>query len=132
MNIKTYESFINEANDVNVNEADMNDPILVSLRAAKIEREKNKKAWEERMKKRVYGKDKEKLESELETVNDDLQDAYGERADIFDEQEAEAGEKGDDWSDADANKYGDRLNKIDAKIEKLIKRRNEIETRLLY
>lgn len=71
------------------------------------------------MKKRIYGKEREKVENDLEDINDQLSDAYGERADIFQEQDIEAGEKGENWSDEDANRYGTELNKIEDKIATL-------------
>jgi hypothetical protein len=84
------------------------------------------------MKKRVYGKQREKLEDDLWSISQDLKDAYAERRNIYDDMESEAGEKGDSWTDDDANRYGSRLNLVDAEIESLIKKRQEIETKLAY
>jgi hypothetical protein len=84
------------------------------------------------MKKRVYGKQREKLEDELFSIQQDLKDAYAERRDIFNDMDAEAGEKGDSWSDDDANKYGSRLNSVDDMIKSLITKRQQIEMKLTY
>lgn len=110
----------------------LNDPVLVAMRAAKEDRKKRVEAQKERMKKRVYGKQREKLEDELWSISQDLKDAYAERRNIYDDMEAEAGEKGDAWSDDDANRYGSRLNLVDDEIENLIKRRQTIEVKLAY
>ena len=123
--IQTFDGFLNEAMDIN-------DPVLVAIRAAKIDREKSAARQKERMKKRVYGKQREKLEDELWQISQDLKDAYADRRNIYDDMDAEAGEKGDEWSDADANRYGAQLNKVDTEIEGLIKKRQEIEIKLAY
>ena len=123
--IQTFDGFLNEAMDIN-------DPVLVAIRAAKIDREKSAAKQKERMKKRVYGKQREKLEDELWQISQDLKDAYADRRNIYNDMDAEAGEKGDEWTDADANRYGAQLNKVDAEIEGLIKKRQEIEIKLAY
>ena len=119
------ESIVDEAIDIN-------DPVLVAMRATKEDRRKKAEAQKERMKKRVYGKQREKLENELWMIAQDLKDAYEDRRNIYDDMEAEAGEKGDAWSDDDANSYGEKLNVIEEEIEKLIKLRQEKEVKLAY
>ena len=111
---------------------DINDPVLVAMRASKQDRMKAAAAQKERMKKRVYGKQREKLEDELWMIAQDLKDAYEDRRNIYDDMEAEAGEKGSEWSDDDANRYGEQLNTVDLEIEKLIKLRQEKEIKLAY
>jgi hypothetical protein len=106
--------------------------VLVSLRASIEDRKKSSALQKERMKKRVYGKQREKLEDELFSIQQDLKDAYAERRDIFNDMDAEAGEKGDSWSDDDANKYGSRLNSVDDMIKSLITKRQQIEMKLTY
>ena len=110
--IQTFDGFLNEAMDIN-------DPVLVAIRAAKIDREKSAAKQKERMKKRVYGKQREKLEDELWQISQDLKDAYADRRNIYNDMDAEAGEKGDEWTDADANRYGAQLNKVAAEIESI-------------
>jgi hypothetical protein len=62
----------------------------------------------------------------------DLKDLYSDKRTLLNDMEAEAGEKGDKWTDADANRYGGELNDIDSQIEKLLVRRQEIEIKLAY
>jgi hypothetical protein len=112
--------------------ANINDPILVAYRAAKEDRKKSAAAQAELKKKRVYGKKREALENQLWDIAQDLKDAYVDRRTTYDDMEAEAGEKGNDWSDKDANRYGDMLNKIDSKIETLLQKRQELEIKLAY
>ena len=123
---------IKEASDLSSSPGAFNDPVLVTLRASMANRKKNAEAQRERAKKRVYGKQRKRLEDQLWRISQDLKDAYADRRDIYDEMEAEAGEKGNAWSDKDANRYGDKLNRVDDKIEGLIKKRNAIEIRLAY
>jgi hypothetical protein len=119
-------------NESELYEMDINDPILMAIRASKEDRKKAVTAQKERMKKRVYGKKREALEDQLWDISRDLKDAYAERRNIYDDMEAEAGEKGNAWSDDDANRYGSRLNLVDDEIEGLLKRRNAIEIKLAY
>ena len=54
----------------------------------------------------------------------------GEKAqlkDLYFDMEQEAGQKGDDWSDADANRYGGEMNEKEENIEKYEKRIKEIK-----
>jgi folate-binding Fe-S cluster repair protein YgfZ len=113
-------------------EAEMNDPVLVLARAAKDKAAKNSEEYKKRLAKRVYGKKREELENQLDEIYDELKDLYSQRSETFKDQDLEAGEKGDDWSDEDANRYGKILNDIDDQIEKLLKKRNEIEVKLSY
>jgi hypothetical protein len=122
-NLPTYEDFLNEA---------INDPVLMAIRAAKDKRKKLDAEYKARMKKRVYGKKREALEDELIDISQELKDLYSEKRDTYNEMESEAGQKGDAWTDDDANRYGGELNKIDDQIEKLIKRRSDIEIKLAY
>ena len=112
--------------------ASMNDPILIAYRAAKEARKKSAADQAKMKKNRVYGKKREALEDQLWNIAQELKDAYADRRTTYDDMEAEAGEKGNDWSDDDANRYGNDLNKIDAEIELLIKKRQEIEIKLAY
>lgn len=127
------EEIYSQAIKESVNESILlNDPVLVALRASKEDRKKAASAQKERMKKRVYGKQREKLEDDLWQISQDIKDAYADRRSIYDDMDAEAGEKGDQWNDDDANRYGQLLNTVDTEIESLIKKRQEIETKLAY
>ena len=129
MRITRFENFLNES----INEArDINDPVLLAIRASKEARKKPLAVQKENMKKRVHGKQREKLEDRLWSISQNLKDAYAERRNIFQDMEAEAGEKREEWTDDDANRYGSRLNLVDSEIEDLIKKRQEIEIKLAY
>jgi len=129
MRITRFENFLNE----NINEArDLNDPVLLAIRASKEARKKSLAVQKENMKKRVHGKQREKMEDNLWRISQDLKDAYVERRNIFADMESEAGEKREKWTDDDANRYGAMLNKVDDEIEKLISKRQAIEIKLAY
>lgn len=129
--LKTFTEFINEATD-EIYEADHNDPVLIAIRAAKMSREGSKREEEARRKKRVYGKKREELEWELIEISTELKDLYKDKRGLFIDMDEEAGQKGDEWTDDDANYYGEKLNTIDDEITRLIKRRNEIKIKLSY
>ena len=129
MRITRFEIFLSES----INEArDINDPVLLAIRASKEARKKSLAVQKENMKKRVHGKQREKLEDNLWRISQDLKDAYVERRNIFADMESEAGEKREKWTDDDANRYGSMLNKVDDDIEKLISKRQAIEIKLAY
>jgi hypothetical protein len=122
-NLHTFEQFVNE---------NLNDPVLIALRAAKEQRKTDLKFAKELMKKRVYGKKREALEDRLDEIYRELRDLRLEKTELYQEMEAEAGEKGNSWSDADGNRYGKDINAIDDKISALIAKRSEIETKLAF
>jgi hypothetical protein len=109
-----------------------NDPVIAAVRASKDARLRGEASYKARLAKRLYGKERERLEQLLEEIYDKLEDMYRERTAIYNEQEAKAGEKGVDWSDDDANKIGEELNKVEDRIEKLLTHRNKIEVKLAY
>ena len=97
---ESFNKFIEEATD-------MNDPILIKMRAAQIKA--NKKAAErlENSKKELSPAKKNKVAK-----------LKAEKEDLLSQMEREAGSN-KDWSDDDANIYGDALNDIDQEIIKL-------------
>jgi hypothetical protein len=111
---------------------DLNDPVLVTLRASIEDRKRSIASQKERMKNRVYGKQREKLEDQLLDIQEDLKNAYIERRNIFADMDADAGEKGEAWSDNDANEYGSKLNLVDDRIKSLITKRQQIEIKLTF
>jgi hypothetical protein len=123
-------SILSESND-SLDES-INDPILIALRAAKEERKKALLSSKEVKKMRVYGKKREALENQLDEVFQDLKDLNKEKTNLYREMDMEAGEKGDKWTDADGNRYGQELNDIDDKISALITKRVELERKLAY
>ena len=48
----------------------------------------------------------------------------------FTDMQIEAGQKGEDWSDDDANRYGGEMNKLEDKIAKLKARISKVESML--
>ncbi len=124
-NIQSFKDFIN------LNES-VNDPVLVALRAAKEDRKKMMMDKKERMKKRVYGAKREQMEYRLDDIWQEIKDLKTRQSDIYREMDLEAGEKGMDWTDADGNRYGDMLNKIDDQLADLYKERVNLETKLAY
>jgi prefoldin subunit 5 len=132
--LKTFEEFISDSNNMINERMDMNDPILIALRASKIAREKSMAEEKKRMAKRVYGKKREQLEDTLLDISQDLNDLYSERRSVLTDMEAEAGELGIEDFEAQGlhNNYGNELNRIDSEIESLIKKRREIEIKLAY
>jgi hypothetical protein len=121
--IKSFNEFLNES---------VNDPVLIALRAAKEDRKKMMMDKKERMKKRVYGAKREQMEDELDQIWQKIKDNKKEQSELWREMEANAGEKGPNWSDEDGNKYGQKFNDLDAELEKLYRRRSEIETKLAF
>jgi hypothetical protein len=111
---------------------DFNDPVLMATRASEFSRDKKLSAQKAAAKKRIYGKKRQALEDKLIDINDDIKSAIQQRHALFIDMEEEAGEKGEDWSDEDANRYGQQLNDIDDTIQNLKSLRNKIETRLNY
>jgi len=129
------EDFFDENGDLLesvLNEMTYNDPVMIALRNSKMQREKQKKADDLAKSKRVYGKQRKKLELDLDDIHSELNDLYTERAETYRDMEEEAGRLGDDWNDKEANKFGKELNKIEKQIEKLIKKRNKLEVKLAY
>lgn len=124
-----YDDMLDESLDEN-----LNDPLLVKLRSAKMSRDKRQKEEAERMKKRVYGKKREELEYKLQDVSQELKNKYRERGEVLTDMEEEAGQMGlDDFEkEGKHNEYGTMLDKIDKDIERLIKQRSDIETKLVY
>lgn len=113
---------------------DVNDPILMQLRADMMKRQKAKAVELERKKKRIYGKKRDQMENELDDIYNELRDLRSERADLYQDQESEAGEMGLDDFEAQGRHdyYGGELNRVEGQMQKLIKRKNEIELKLSY
>jgi hypothetical protein len=108
---------------VEVNEADMNDPVLMAFRAAKMKREKE---LAKPKRKPLYGKQREKAEDDLWQISQDLKDLYADRGQMLIDMEQEAEAEGGPIAD----EYGDKLNKIEDEIQKLIAKRSKLEMRL--
>lgn len=116
--IKLFEEYsqTNEATD-------MNDPVLLAFRAAKMKRE------EELAKpkpKPLYGKQRRKAEDELWRISQYLKDLYAERGQLLIDMEQEAEPEGGPIAD----RYGDKLNRCEEEIQKLIAKRQNLELKL--
>ena len=116
--------------DDEVDEArDMNDPVLIAFRAAQQRRQE---LGAQPVKRSLTGKSREKAEDKLWKISQELKDLYSERGDLYNDMENEAGSMGVDEFEAQGlhNEYGDKLNKVEAKIAKLLAQRSTLEVRL--
>jgi len=104
-------------------EEDMNDPVLMKARAAKMADEKEM-ARQAALDKKYGSSFMDKLEAEIDLKNE-LQDLKDERAQLTIDMEQEAEPEGGEV----ANRYGSRLNDIDDKIAEI---RNELEDLRMY
>lgn len=108
-----------------VNEADMNDPVLIAFRAAKMKREKEL-AMAKPKRKPLYGKQRQKAEDDLWDISQDLKDLYADRGQLLIDMEQEAEPEGGEVAD----RFGGELNDIEREIELLITKRRKLEMKL--
>ena len=120
--IATYEEFLSTSKEA-VNEMGINDPILIAFRAAKMKREAE---LAKPKRKPLYGKQRLKAEDDLWYISQELKDLYSDRGQMLIDMEEEAEAEGGPIAD----EYGDKLNKIEDEIQKLIAKRNKLEMRL--
>ena len=107
---------------------DINDPILVSIRARQTMLKKMKSAPKV---KKISIKQYLKLMDVESDIIDQMKDATKEYEQLDSDMNAEAGQKGADWSDADANRYGGDLDKLQTKIEKLAKQKQTVKKSIM-
>jgi len=107
---------------------DMNDPILIAVRARKTMLDKAKSA--PKVKKISMNQYYKLMDKEIDLINQ-MKDAAKELAQLDSDMNQEAGQKGADWSDADANRYGGGLNKLQTKIEKLAKQKLNVKNSIM-
>jgi len=107
-----------------LNEMDINDPVLVAMRAFKTQLKKDK--LKPKPKKISMNKYYKLMDMESDLI-DQMKDAAKELAQLNSDMNAEAGQKGDNWSDADANRYGGDLDKLQSKYEKLVKQKAKVK-----
>ena len=112
-----------------VGESSMNDPVLIAFRAAKIKREREL-SNSVPTRKPLYGKQREKAQDTLWDINLEIKDLYQDRDQLFYDMDLDAGQKGEEWTDTDANEYGSMLNNVEAEIEKLLTKRTQLEVKL--
>jgi hypothetical protein len=147
--VSTFSQFIGE---------DVNDPILMKLRAAKHADAEKKKIELERKKLRVYGARREMMEQELDEILQEIRDLKLQQKELYREMEMEAGQRDEPyapgqqdkieklvalgladksdlrntWTDDDADEYGNQLNTVEDAIAKLTQRAQSIRSRLDY
>ena len=115
---------------------DMNDPFLVAVRVmrqrAKEMKELDalaKKAPKKRAPKISFDKYLALLDSQS-NIQEDIEDVARELKQTYSDMEQEAGQKGDKWTDKDANRYGGILNKLESKYAKLKAKKSKIDARV--
>ncbi len=111
-----------------LNEMDINDPILVAIRARKTDLKK--KAALPKVKK-ISTKQYYKLMDMESDIIDQMKDAAKEYQTLDSEMNQDAGQKGSNWTDADANRYGGDLNKLQTRIEKLAKQKAKVKKAIM-
>ena len=102
---------------------DVNDPVLMAFRAAKMKREEE---LAKPKRKPLYGKQRRKAEDELWRISQYLKDLYAERGQLLIDMEQEAEPEGGPIAD----RYGEKLNRAEEEIQKLISKRQNLELRL--
>ena len=102
---------------------DMNDPVLVKARAAKMAAEKEK-AKQSTLNKKYGSSFMDKLDAEI-SLKQELQDLKNERAQLMIDMEQEAEPEGGEIAD----RYGSRLNDIDAKMAEI---KSELDDLRMY
>lgn len=124
--MKNFEEFLNE-------KLDRNDPILMAMRAQKDAMVNSRDRAKIVNSPKLTKKQLEAIENELMEIAEDLKDLYSNRSNLMIDMEEEAGQMGmDEFEKAGKhNEYGSELEKIDDKIEKLVLRRQELETKLI-
>jgi len=70
------------------------------------------------------------VRDEIADVKQELGDINRERKEVYNDMEVEAGQKGDDWTDEDGNRYGSMLNDLDEKEVELRKKLEDLQTKL--
>ena len=107
---------------------DMNDPILIAIRARKTMLAKEKSA--PKQKKISMAQYYKLMDKEIDLIND-IKNAYKDYERLDSEMNQDAGQKGKDWTDADANRYGANLDKLQTKIEKLAKLKLAVKKQIM-
>jgi hypothetical protein len=115
------ESLVTEASNIN-------DPVLIAIRSLKMEIAKAKAA--PKVRKISMNQYYKLMDQEMDLI-DQMKDAAEEFEQLDSDMNAEAGQKGEAWSDADANRYGGDLDKLQTKIEKLAKQKAKVKAALL-
>ena len=126
--LKKHVSKGGEIEEGSLNEMDINDPVLVAMRAFKNQLKKDKS--KPPTKKISMNKYYKLMDMESDLI-DQMRDAAKELKQLDSDMNAEAGQKGDGWSDADANRYGGDLDKLQTKYEKLAKQKAKVKKAIM-
>ena len=122
-----------EITDTNIEESineaiDINDPVLVAMRAFRTSYLKKGKATP-KVKKISTTQYYKLMDREIDII-DQMKDASKEFEQLVSDMNNEAGQKGAEWTDADANRYGGDLDKIQTKIEKLTLQKKKVQDQI--
>ena len=107
---------------------DINDPVLVAMRAFRMSYLKKGKATP-KVKKISTTQYYKLMDREIDII-DQMKDASKEFEQLVSDMNNEAGQKGAEWTDADANRYGGDLDKIQTKIEKLTLQKKKVQDQI--
>ena len=118
------ESVVTEDKDKDKWLLDINDPVLMAIRHWKREIKKSKPVT---TRKKISTKQYYKLMDKEIDIIDQMKDATKEFEQLDSDMNQEAGQKGDSWSDDDANRYGGELDRLQTKIEKLAKQKAKVK-----
>ena len=122
-NESTEFNLVQKLDEFMVNEGmDMNDPVLIAMRAKRAELEKRANATRQ-----MSDRDVKKIQVQLDNVNKELKGLYAERQRLLSDMEQEAEMEGGPISD----EYGGRLDSLEANIGMLVGKRRELEKRLI-
>ena len=125
---KPIKSAFENVNEATLNEMDINDPILIAVRARQTALKK--KAALPKVKK-ISTNQYYKLMDKESDIIDQMKDAAKEYQRLDSEMNQDAGQKGSNWTDADANRYGGDLNKLQTRIEKLAKEKLKVKKAIM-
>lgn len=123
--VQTVDNSVELRAEGKLNEMDINDPILVAIRARATMLKKAKAA--PKVKKISMNQYYKLMDTEIDIIND-MKSIAKELAQLNSDMLQDAGQKGEDWSDTDANKYGGDLNKLETKYEKFAKMKSKVQT----
>lgn len=120
---KSFSEFLNEATNIN-------DPVLMAMRAKRMEIEKAKALPKKR---KLTPKQEQNILDSIYDIDNELRELRQERSRIFAEMEAEAGQM--DYEEFEGqglhNHYGGMLNKVEDKMAKLTAKKQQLELKLV-
>jgi len=115
-------------NEGKLNEMELNDPILIAVRARKTMLDKAKSAPKlQKISTKQYYK---LMDKEIDIINQ-MKDAAKEFDQMNSDMLQDAGQKGEAWSDKDANKWGGGLDRLQTKVEKLAAKKKKVKADIM-